>query len=201
MTLKEKRVRRKPEEARAMILDAAQASMAADGPAGIRLQDIARLAGVSHPTILHHFGSREGLVQALNQRTLEDFRAAMLANMQAASGNGDDGIALSFAMYRNGLAQRMLWLLQAGPEPEGRMDIFDTLVNALHDLRKGFARPGHEPDLADSRNVVHLVTVAAMGDALIGTRLRRAGAEERAAGAAFEKWFSDLITLFLQSKV
>ena len=29
MTLKEKRVRRKPEEARAMILDAAQASMAA----------------------------------------------------------------------------------------------------------------------------------------------------------------------------
>ena len=198
MALKEKSVRRKPEEARALILDAAQASMAADGPAGIRLQDIARLAGVSHPTILHHFGSREGLVQALNQRTLEDFRAAMLANMQAASGNGDDGIALSFAMYRNGLAQRMLWLLQAGPEPEGRMDIFDTLVNALHDLRKGFARPGHEPPC---RNVVHLVTVAAMGDALIGTRLRRAGAEERAAGAAFEKWFSDLITLFLKSKV
>jgi AcrR family transcriptional regulator len=40
--MKEKRVRRKPEEARALILDAAQASMAADGPAGIRLQDVAR---------------------------------------------------------------------------------------------------------------------------------------------------------------
>ena len=201
MALKEKRVRRKPEEARAMILDAAQASMAADGPAGIRLQDIARLAGVSHPTILHHFGSREGLVQALNQRTLEDFRAAMLANMQAASGNGDDGIALSFAMYRNGLAQRMLWLLQSNPDAKGRIDVFETLVDALHALRKSFARPGHEPDIADSRNVVHLVTVAAMGDALIGPRLRRAGDNERVAGAAFEKWFSDLITLFMQSKV
>jgi hypothetical protein len=49
--------------------------------------------------------------------------------------------------------------------------------------------------------VVHLVTVAAMGDALIGPRLRRAGDQERAAGAAFEKWFSDLITLFMRSKV
>ncbi|MDB5736021.1 MAG: transcriptional regulator, TetR family [Alphaproteobacteria bacterium] len=201
MAVKEKRVRRKPEEARALILDAAEKSMAEGGPAGIRLQDVARIAGVSHPTILHHFGSRDGLVRALNLRTLEDFKAALLANMKATTTNGDDGIALSFAMYRNGLAQRMLWHLQANTEPEGRLDVFDSIVTALHEMRKSFALPGHEPDLADTRNVVHLVTVAAMGDALIGARLRNAGEKEREAGAAFEKWLSDLITLFMRSKV
>ncbi len=75
-----KRIRRKPEDARALILDAAEKSMAAHGPAGIRLQDVAQQAGVSHPTILHHFGSREGLVRALNQRTLEDLKGALIAD-------------------------------------------------------------------------------------------------------------------------
>ncbi len=49
-----------------MILEAAQASIARSGPAGLRLQEVAEAAGVSHPTILHHFESREGLIRALN---------------------------------------------------------------------------------------------------------------------------------------
>ena len=75
MAQKQKRVRRRPEEAKALILDAAEASMKAGGPAALRLQDVARAAGVSHPTILHHFGSREGLVRALNLRSLEALTA------------------------------------------------------------------------------------------------------------------------------
>jgi AcrR family transcriptional regulator len=50
-----KRIRRTPEEARRLILDAAEASMAIEGPAGLRLLTVAMQAGVSHPTILHHF--------------------------------------------------------------------------------------------------------------------------------------------------
>jgi hypothetical protein len=48
-----KRIRRTPEEARRLILDAAEACMAKAGPAGLRLQEVAEAAGVSHPTILH----------------------------------------------------------------------------------------------------------------------------------------------------
>jgi TetR/AcrR family transcriptional regulator, repressor for neighboring sulfatase len=198
----EKRIRRKPEDARALILDAAEKSMAATGPAGIRLQDVAREAGVSHPTILHHFGSREGLVQALNMRTLEDFKARMLESMTATAENSQDGVALSFAVYRNGLAQRMVWLMQsAATAPAGSLDVFGSIVTALHDIRKSFAQPGHEPDIADTRHVVHLVSIAALGDALIGAKLRQiAPADEAARRDAFEKWFSDLITHFLRAK-
>jgi TetR/AcrR family transcriptional regulator, repressor for neighboring sulfatase len=53
-----KRQRRTPEEARRLILEAAQMLIARTGPEGFRLQDIAAAAGISHPLILHHFGSR-----------------------------------------------------------------------------------------------------------------------------------------------
>ena len=57
--------RRTAEETRAAILDAAERRLKASGPASIRLQDVAAEAGISHPAVLHHFGSREGLVQAV----------------------------------------------------------------------------------------------------------------------------------------
>ncbi|MBV1885644.1 MAG: TetR family transcriptional regulator, partial [Parvibaculaceae bacterium] len=50
-----KRIRRTAEEARRLILDAAEKRLAEQGPEGIRLQDIAKDIGVSHPAILHHF--------------------------------------------------------------------------------------------------------------------------------------------------
>jgi AcrR family transcriptional regulator len=200
---KPKRIRRTPEEARALILEAAEGTIAKTGPSGLRLQDVAKAAGVSHPTILHHFGSREGLVKALNLRTLEDLKAVLVTSMKADTSNGEDGIARTFAAYRGGLAERMVWLMQSeAAPPPGGMTIFEGVVAALHEVRTSFARPDNPPDIADTRAVVHLTTVAALGDALMGARLRQcAGAAERAQGAAFEKWFSALVTLFLRSKV
>ena len=209
MAQKQKRIRRTAEDARALILAAAEKTMAKQGPAGIRLQDVAKAAGVSHPTILHHFGSREGLVRALNLRTLEELKTTLVAGMTTAA--RDDGVALTFQAYRDGIAQRVLWLMQSeDAPPPGRLETFESIVEALHEARKSFARPGHPPDIADTRHVVHLVTIAAMGDALIGGRLRQSTAEggaknnsgkkERATGAGFEKWLSDLIALFMRSK-
>lgn len=203
MAAKQKRIRRTAEEARALILEAAEKTMEKQGPAGIRLQDVAQAAGVSHPTILHHFGSREGLVRALNLRTLEELRNTLVGGMTTAA--RDDGVALTFQAYRDGIAQRVLWLMQSeDAPPPGRLETFESIVAALHEARKSFARPGHPPDIADTRHVVHLVTIAAMGDALLGARLRQSAGSaknERAAGAQFEKWLSDLIALFMRSKV
>src|SRR6201996_6803883 len=87
---KTKRVRRRPEEARVQILDAADRIMAkGGGPASLRLQDVARLAGISHPTILHHFGSREGLVRALNLRAVERLTQSTLPRLPHADSSTD----------------------------------------------------------------------------------------------------------------
>jgi AcrR family transcriptional regulator len=201
LALKEKRIRRRPEEARALILDAAEALMTVDGPAGLRLQDVARAAGVSHPTILHHFGSREGLVRALNQRSLEALRNSVLAQMGAAE-SGGDSIRRTFAAYRQGVAQRMLWLIQSATTqtPDG-LKLFGEIVDALHAVRIKLAQPGTVPDIEDTRAVIHLTTLAAFGDAVIGPRLRQGdGARERAQRDRFENWFAALVDLYLADK-
>jgi AcrR family transcriptional regulator len=197
-----KRIRRTPDEARRVILDAAETSMATTGPAGIRLQDVAAAAGVSHPTILHHFGSREGLILALNRRTLEDLRAGLMRNMGSGSSSGDS-VGSAFAAYRDGLAQRMMWLLQSQATlGDAGLPMLDEIVQALHALRLSIAGPDVEVDLYDTQAIVHLTTIAAFGDALIGPRLRRAGdaATEAASRQRFEAWFSALLNGFITAK-
>jgi len=59
------RRRRSAAETRDAILEAAERRLLDKGPEAIQLQEIAADAGISHPAILHHFGSREGLVEAM----------------------------------------------------------------------------------------------------------------------------------------
>jgi len=55
---------------RAAIMDAVEKRLQEVGPVGIRLQDVAADVGVSHPTVLHHFGSREELLRQIADRAL-----------------------------------------------------------------------------------------------------------------------------------
>ncbi|WP_395396161.1 TetR/AcrR family transcriptional regulator (plasmid) [Novosphingobium sp. BL-8A] len=196
MTERLKRIRRTAEEARERILDAAERTTR-NGPAGMRLQDIAREAGVSHPTILHHFGSREGLLDALNARAIRQLTRDLSGAMASAQ-SGRESVARTFATYRDGVAQRLIWLIQADALPKGRrLEMFDEVVESLHRARLGFASPGPVPDIADTRRTIHLITVAALGDALLGGRLRNAGASEAVERDAFEDFLSGLIACHL----
>ncbi|MBT8493729.1 MAG: TetR family transcriptional regulator [Deltaproteobacteria bacterium] len=70
---KKKRVRRTPEEARALILKAAQKVLAELGPDRAGLKDVAGEAGVSHALITHYFGTMDGLIEA----TIEEHAKVM----------------------------------------------------------------------------------------------------------------------------
>lgn len=202
MVKQEKRIRRTPENARELILEAADKTMGSEGPATLRLQDVARQAGVSHPTILHHFGSREGLVKALHLRALERLRGALLQQMGRAD-SANDGVAQSFAAFRDGMAQRILWLMQMpddGTPRHGAVPTVELIAQSLHALRQGFAPPGRTVDIEDSRAISHLVSVAGFGDALIGPKLRElTGQNETEARTRFERWLSALIDLHIRS--
>ena len=196
-----KRVRRTPEEARRLILEAAEAGMAASGPAGLRLEAVARAAGVSHPTILHHFGSREGLIQALNLKTIEHLKTVLLRVMKAEPSSSEDAIAPTFAAYRDGLAQRMIWLMQSDQSMGAAgLPAFDELVEGLHAMRLRMAGPNPRFDLADTRAIVHMTTIAAFGDAVLGKRLRRAAtpAEESVLRDKFEAWFGKFLNVYMR---
>ena len=199
----EKRTRRTPEEARRVILDAAEEIVTRLGPGGLRLQEVARAAGVSHPAILHYFESREGLIRALNRRTIETLGEALRAQMASPVPGSGEALRAAFATYRGGFAQRIVWLLQSGdlpPDAQTGSGLAEEMAQRLHALRRELSAPGAEPDPADSRAIVHLITVAALGDALVGPRLRQAPDEVAEVGArtAFETWLAALINRHLE---
>ena len=169
--------------------------MAGAGPAGLRLQEVAEVAGVSHPTILHHFESREGLIRAVHQRSVGQLRETLTAAMTGADASIQP-VAATFAAFREGLAQRMLWILQSGPPAAGgAMPIFEEMVDHLHAIRTRLARPGETIDREDTRAIVHMTVVTAFGDAIIGQRLRRAPSPQADAEGAvrFAEWFARLL--------
>src|ERR1700756_4565384 len=101
-----RRVRRSPEEARRLILETAQALIARTGPEGLRLQDIAAAAGISHPLILHHFGSREGLVRELTRQAVAELRDKLVAAMASSEYSVEQQLDRVFDAFRGRLVPR-----------------------------------------------------------------------------------------------
>jgi AcrR family transcriptional regulator len=170
-----KRARRTPEEARRLILETAQQLIARAGPEGLRLQEIAAAAGISHPLILHHFGSREGLVRALTQQAVAELRDKLVTAMGSADYSLEQQLDQVFDAFRDGLAQRLAWLATIDPtgEPAEAATVMRDIADSLHARRVATAPPGVAPERADTEALVHLIAAAAFGDAIFGPRLRR----------------------------
>ena len=191
------RQRRTPEEARRLILEAAQTLIASTGPEGLRLQDIAAAAGISHPLILHHFGSREGLVRALTQQAAAELRDKLVAAMASDEYSIEQQLDRVFDAFRGGLAQRLAWLaaVEAGGAPEETHTIMRDIADSLHARRLAAAPPGTAIDRSDTDCLIHLVAAAAFGDALFGARLRRSAGlpVTTETDRSFRLWLAELI--------
>jgi TetR/AcrR family transcriptional regulator, repressor for neighboring sulfatase len=192
-----KRQRRTPEEARRLILQTAQGLIASTGPEGLRLQDIAAAAGISHPLILHHFGSREQLVRALTQQTVAELRDKLIAAMVAGEYSVEDQLDRVFDAFRDGLAQRLAWLatVYPGDGTEGTQMILRDIADTLHDRRTAKASPGTTITREDTHALIHLIATAALGDALYGAQLRRSAGLPATSETErhFRQWLAALI--------
>jgi AcrR family transcriptional regulator len=197
MSVGVKRTRRNPEEARRLILDAAQAAIARTGPEGLRLHDIAAAAGVSHPLILHHFGSRAGLVRELTRAAAAELKDKLVAAMSQPEYSIEDQLARVYDAFRSGLGQRLAWLATVDPDGQesGAMMIQREIADLLHARRVAAAPPGAVVMLEDSQFVAHLIATAALGDAIYGAQFRRSAglAEGPETDARFRAWLAALI--------
>jgi AcrR family transcriptional regulator len=197
MTEPARRVRRTPEEAKRLILETAQALVARTGPHGLRLQDIAAEAGISHPLILHHFGSRAGLVRALTREAAAELKDRLVASMTQPEYSIGDQLDQVFDAFRGGLAQRLAWLLVEDPDgvPANNAMILREIADTLHPRRVAAAPPGSAIARSDTEWLIHLVAAVAFGEAIYGEQLRRSAgiaAGEKSA-RQFRAWFATLI--------
>jgi len=192
-----KRLRRTPEEARRLILETAQGLIASTGPEGLRLQDIAAAAGISHSLILHHFGSREGLVRALTREAVAELRDKLVAAMASTEYTVEQQLDRVFDAFRDGLAQRLVWLatVDATGGAEGNQMIIRDIADRLHARRIAADPTGSTISRGDTDSLIHLIATAAFGDALFGAQLRRS-AGLPATGETdrcFRLWLATLI--------
>lgn len=204
-TVKSRRRRRRTaEEAHREILAVAQRRLAAGGPEAIRLQDIAADVGISHPAVLHHFGSREGLLRSLARSALTSLNADILRAISdpAASTTAAQILDRIYdTLGDSGHARLMAWLALSGyPLPPRDED--EHLLRALADalfarIAEGARLAGGTPPRREEIDfTVRLVAVAMMGDAIFGAVVSRSAAQPEGPDLQhrFRAWFGEVLS-------
>lgn len=196
-------MRRSAEEAQRLILDAAEKRLREGGPEAIRLQDIARDVGISHPAILHHFASRDGLTQALEQRAMQRLEAELVEAISSQPTRGDtvvDIIERAFATLGDaGHARMLAWrVLQIEhPDPNAGPTLLRALADLVHARRVEVAesegRPA--PTAQDTDFVVRLAAAAMLGDGIFAPFLDASFGHESdpVRQRRFREWFARLL--------
>jgi AcrR family transcriptional regulator len=179
------RPRRPAAETKRAIIEVAKRHLVERGPDGIRLNDVASEIGVSRQAVLHHFGSRSGLMRAVVEQAWVGLFRDVAGLAESADGLSHDGFVdyVDDVVRQGGNARLGAWLLLSN---EGLpADLFKGALSSL---------PGAMTDgeNKDAQYVMLLVGAALFGDAIFGERLRQAfglpdGEEER---LDFRRWMA-----------
>jgi AcrR family transcriptional regulator len=188
-------------DTRRAILDAARRRLAEGGPEAIRLQEIARDVGISHPAILHHFGSREGLTQALAQDALDALEADLMTTLAEPAADVSATTVLERVLEtvgESGHARLFAWraLSLEAPLPEhSEQELLRGLIDGLDQWRVRLARERgvDPPDRREASFLVRLVGAALLGEAMLGPifDLRDELDEEGDGEAGFRRWLAE----------
>ncbi|MCK0069113.1 TetR/AcrR family transcriptional regulator [Kordiimonas laminariae] len=207
MATVKKRIRRTPEEAKALILNAAKERLQDAGPEGLQVKEVAGVAGVAHSTVLHHFGSAEGvraaLIESMAARLLEDILAIYKTRKDQVTENT---ILMNVfeTLSDGGHARLLAWMMLKGNLPkdeDGRMrKLFDRLVEEIAAFviseNGDDSEEGWKVARQRARYTVMLSALTAVGDGIAGDFLKeQLGLSEVEAKTGFRDWFANLLIL------
>jgi AcrR family transcriptional regulator len=178
-----RRVRRTPEEARTLALASARRLLLAEGPDAITLQSVATDLGMSHTNLIHHFGSAAGLQSELMRQMVSELTAAIesaVMRLRAGKGEFRDFVDIVFDAFDRGGAGRLAaWIVLSGEAT--RLAPVGEVVRDYIDSVERSADPGVQEVHERVTSATLFVTMAALGDAIIGNHLRRMVGRERDA--------------------
>jgi AcrR family transcriptional regulator len=202
------RRRRTADAARREILEAAERRLAQSGPMGLRLQDIAADVGISHPAVLHHFGSREGLVHAVIQRAIIALQEDLVRSLsETQQGDVPDTAALFEHVFETladrGHARLMVWLLLSGYDPfnEKARANWAQIGQVTHGLRLRRLKGKRKPAYEDTMFAIVLPALALFGQAIAGeATFRVAGLDgDPNAPKRFREWLAALLSAHMDA--
>lgn len=165
------RKRRAPEEAKALLLDAAERLFFERGPDAVGLRDVAREAGVSHGLITHYFKTYEGLVESvLGRRTarIAERVVTRFAEMQQAP-SANELVDLLLAIVSEPIHLKLVaWAMLSGRAQQadfvpGRRHGLRPIAEAIHKAASLEAETRGTP--VPSRDDVDYAVLLALGSA------------------------------------
>ncbi len=186
---------RSPEEAKKVILDAAEALMVDVGPAGLRISAVAKKAGMAHPNIIHHFGSREGLLAALADRVGERATQRITQAIDdALNAPAEERInALTKVLetsYQGDEGRAAVWLHLSGAESSLRSNM-EHIVSLSHKFRESI---DPNASIDNTNRLVLLVTMALVGEVVSGAGVKEAlGFSADDNRAHFKQWLAEIL--------
>jgi len=186
------RRRRTPDEARAVLLQIAEQRLRDHGLEGLNVVDIAGAAGMSHATLIHHFGNADGMRRALiahmTSRLLRDVIAALQGDSPGPVVILKDLFA---ALSKSGHARLLAWLAVGDSRLRATLDdppaqvieLFQQLIPVLANrLPKSLDRE------QAARRMVYLVATSAIGYGVSGALLPRVIGLAPEEAEAFPEW-------------
>ena len=182
------------EEARQAILDAAEQVVVQVGPAGLRISAVAKKAGMAHPNIIHHFGSRQGLLNALaervSNRATERITTAISQALISAPENLLDAMThVLDTAYQGDEGKVAVWMHLSGTESSLK-DNMQQIVALAHELRKSI---DEQVDISNTHRLVMLVTLALVGEVVSGKAIKEALGFNDNHRAQFHQWLAQIL--------
>ncbi len=195
-----RRVRRTPEQARHLILEAAEALLIEGGPRAVEVRAVAQRIGMTDAGVTHHFHSRDSLLVALLTHGGRRLRRAV----EAASSRWLTGVASVAelvesiaAVYADGYGELAIALHAAGWRHEGQ-GMLEPVVDVLHAARRRTG--GRPPRRVETRLAVAALHQALATDPVYGAAFRKsAGIGDPAAGdpRAQRRWWAAMLASVL----
>ncbi|WP_328334672.1 MULTISPECIES: TetR/AcrR family transcriptional regulator [unclassified Streptomyces] len=188
--------------ARAKIRDEALRLFGERGPDAVTVRDIAAAAGVSPALVIRHYGSKDGLREAVDEHVTSVFEAVLTRAVQAGGNGPFDQAALPT------LAEAMAEFLPAdSPIPGylGRLllaagPVGTALFRRLHTVSKdalaalaqaGAAETGADPEVRAAFLLVNDLAVL-----ILRTRLREVLGVDPLSGEGMERWAAETLSIY-----
>ena len=193
---KTKRVRRSPEEARELILSTAADRLATIGLSGLNISGVAEAAGMSHATVIHHFGSTTAMRQAL----LSHMTTELLSDVREALARQDSPEQVLAGLFqklaRNNHGRLAAWLTLEHQDVsiseavdghnEGVEVLFSGMIDAIAE-KEGATDEARQK----ARLRVFLIATAAMGLGVCGSALASLIGLSDDDLTTFPRWLAD----------
>jgi TetR/AcrR family transcriptional regulator, regulator of cefoperazone and chloramphenicol sensitivity len=185
-------------KAAAVIREAAMRLFAERGAAAVTVRQIAAAAGVSPGLVMHHFGSKSGLMQAVDRRAVAFFEE-MISEL---AGIGAEGASTSLAeLFASRLEREpaitayLRRLLADGGEPADEVfgKLFDTTLEGMSALvAAGVARPA-----GDERIRAAFLLANDLALVLLRRQIARATGLDPLSRDGLARWTAEVVDVYM----